>query len=85
MCLVPPFKSCISKVRKQSGSDCFPIVLQPHPHRDTVCLPQRHCVVSIQQIYGLYTADICAVHIEECQDLDRNHEIWSESGPYGSV
>ena len=24
-------------------------------------------------------------HIQECQNLDKNHEIWSESGPYGPV
>ena len=71
------------------------------PHRDIVCVPQRHCVgltqrhcvsvtqrhcvVSIQQIYGLYEADLRAVHIKECQDSDRNHEIWSEPGSCGSV
>ena len=46
-------------------------------------------MVSIQQIYGVYTADIQVV---ECRytgcsmpDLAQNHEILSESGPYGSV
>ena len=37
------------------------------------------------QVSHVYIADLCVVHIEECQNLDRNHEIWSESGPYGSV
>ena len=49
--------------------------------------PKQFFVVFIGelQISHVYINDICVVHIEECQDLDRYHEIWSASGPYGSV
>ena len=45
----------------------------------------RHCVVRIQQIYSLYTANIQVVQTGECQVLEENHENGSETGPYGSV
>ena len=42
----------------------------------------RHCVVLIQQIYSLYTANVQVVQTGECQILEENHENGSETDPY---
>ena len=47
-----------------------------------VSATQRHYVVSIQQIFDLYIAD---VQVVECQNLDKHREILFESGPYALV
>ena len=43
------------------------------------------CVFHTETLCVCHTETLCVDHIQECQNLDKNHEIWSESGPYGSV
>ena len=47
--------------------------------------PQRLCVCHTETPCVCRTETLCVDHIQEYQNLDKNHEIWSESGPYGSV
>ena len=57
-------------------------------HLACVCSTQRHCVVSIQQIYNVYTADIWIVNTAECQiwkKIMKNYVKQVQTAPFGLI
>ena len=57
-------------------------------HLACVCSTQRHCVVSLQQIYSVYTADIWIVNTAECQiwrKIMKNELNQVQVAPFGLI